>query len=193
MKSSHLPASVLTEEEFAWAVGIVKSRSVVLDNQVRAYRFTFSHYVLSIDSSQSSSPSALSFAFLSLSLSLSLSSLSLSTLINFPTTLSLPLTTCLFHPLSSFLSPLTQSLSLSLSVPASGCLSLSFFSLSPSFSHNLYSLSIKHPIFHSNKLIDFIEIFQIRSLFYRAWISLDLILSLPQSLTHPLPEYLGGK
>ena len=36
LKSSHLPASVMTEEEFTWAVGIVKSRSVILDNQVRA-------------------------------------------------------------------------------------------------------------------------------------------------------------
>ena len=130
-------------------------------------------------------------SFFHFPLYLSLSSLSLSIFLNFPTTLSLPLSTCLFHPLSSFQSPLTQSLSLS--VPASGCLSLSFSSLSPSFSLNLYSLSIKHPIFHSNQLINFIEIFQIRSLFYLAWISLDLILSLPQSHTHPLPEYLGGK
>ena len=34
MQSVHLPLSVRTEEEFRWAVGIVKSRSVVLDGQV---------------------------------------------------------------------------------------------------------------------------------------------------------------
>ena len=34
MKSVHLPASVQTEEEFIWAMGTVKSRSVVLDGQV---------------------------------------------------------------------------------------------------------------------------------------------------------------
>ena len=86
-------------------------------------------------------------SFFHFPLYLSLSSLSLSTFLNFPTTLSLPLSTCLFHPLSSFLSPLTQSLSLSLSVPASGCLSLPFSSVSPFFILNLYSLSKSTPYF----------------------------------------------
>lgn len=34
MKSVHLPDSVRTEELYSWAVGIVKSRSVILDGQV---------------------------------------------------------------------------------------------------------------------------------------------------------------
>jgi hypothetical protein len=34
MKSVHLPASVQTEEEFKWAMGMVKAKAVVLDGQV---------------------------------------------------------------------------------------------------------------------------------------------------------------
>jgi hypothetical protein len=34
MKSVHLPASVHTEEEFKWAMGMVKAKAVVLDGQV---------------------------------------------------------------------------------------------------------------------------------------------------------------
>ena len=61
MKSSHLPASVLTEEEFAWAVGIVKSRSVILDNQVCPYRLTLSRRVFPTESFQPFPPTAVSF------------------------------------------------------------------------------------------------------------------------------------
>ena len=131
MKSSHLPASVLTEEEFAWAVGIVKSRSVVLDNQVRAYRFSFSHYVLSIDSSQSSSPSALYFTFLSLSLSLTFLSIPLY-LPQFPNhSKSAPV----YVPFSPSLFLSVPSHSVSVSVPIRPC--------------SWLSILVSIPIFHS--------------------------------------------
>lgn len=46
MQSVHLPLSVRTEEEFRWAVGIVKSRSVVLDGQVNTEPFCSSCNIL---------------------------------------------------------------------------------------------------------------------------------------------------